>query len=44
MAVPHVVTIRHVAHYRADLALFPKKAGPANGQGRIRRRIFPDTW
>jgi hypothetical protein len=44
VAVPHVVTVRHVAHYRADLALSPEKARPANGRGRIRGRIFPDTW
>jgi hypothetical protein len=44
MAVPHVVTERHVTHYRADLALSPEKACLANGRGRIRGRIFLDTW
>jgi hypothetical protein len=44
MAVPHVVTIRHITHYRADLALSLEKARLANGRGRIRGRIFPDTW
>jgi hypothetical protein len=44
VAVPHVVTVCHVAHYHADLTLSPKKVRPANGRGRIRGRIFPDTW
>jgi hypothetical protein len=34
VAVPHVVTVCHVAHYRADLSPSPKKVRPANGRGR----------
>jgi hypothetical protein len=44
VAVPHVITVRHVAHYHADLALSPKKARPANKRGRIHGRIFLATW
>jgi hypothetical protein len=44
VAVPHVVTIRHVARYRTDLALSPKKARLAIRRGKIHGRIFPDTW
>jgi hypothetical protein len=44
MVVPHIVTVRHIAHYRIDLALSPEKACPANGRGRIRGRIFLDAW
>jgi hypothetical protein len=44
VAAPHVVTVRHVAHYHTDLAFSPKKACLANGRGEIRGRIFPDTW
>jgi hypothetical protein len=44
VAVPHIVTVRHVAHYRADLALSPEKVHLANGRGRICGWIFPGTW
>jgi hypothetical protein len=43
VAVPHVVTVRHVAHYRADLAS-PKRRARLTGRGGIRGRIFPDIW
>jgi hypothetical protein len=41
VAVPHVVTVRHVAHYRADLASPPKKTRPANGRGRDPQADIP---
>jgi hypothetical protein len=41
VAVPHIVTICHVAHYRADLTSPPKKTRPANGQGRDPRTDIP---
>jgi hypothetical protein len=41
VAVPHVVTVHHVAHYRADLASPPKKTRPANGRGRDPQTDIP---
>jgi hypothetical protein len=41
VAVPHIVTIRHVAHYHTNLASPPKKTRPANGQGRDPRTDIP---
>jgi hypothetical protein len=43
VAVPHVVTVRHVAHYRADLTS-PKRHARLTGGGGIRGRIFPYIW
>jgi hypothetical protein len=41
VAVPHVVTVRHVSHYRSDLASPPKKTRSANGRGRDPRTDIP---
>jgi hypothetical protein len=41
VVVPHVVTVRHVAHYRTDLASPPKKTRSANGRWRDPRTDIP---
>jgi hypothetical protein len=41
VAVLHVVTVRHVAHYHANLASPPKKTRPANGWGRDPQTDIP---
>jgi hypothetical protein len=44
VAVPHVVTVRHVAYYHADLASLLKRRARLTGGGGIHGRIFPNTW